>query len=149
MSPVPFIQCVEAGDFNICYDILTGPSTSSGRTHRPHPATWPGCRGAGAFGVQGEAAGEDFVAGGVGPAVASGLLAAVLFFIVDDSRSLEDIVDELGVCHRSYFRRTRLNPLIRAGVVAMTRPDRPNHPDQAYALTDAGAALKARRADGG
>lgn len=133
MSPVPFIQCVEAGGFDICYDILTDPSTSSGRTHRPHPATWFGCRGADAFGVQGEAAGEDFSA----------------YTMCDVSRPLEDIVDELEVCHRSCFRRTRLNPLIRAGVVAMTRPDQPNHPDQAYALTDAGAALKARRADGG
>ena len=58
-------------------------------------------------------------------------------------------MDELGVCHRSCFRRTHLNPLIRGGVLRMTNPDRPNHPDQAYVLTDAGAALKARRADGG
>ena len=58
-------------------------------------------------------------------------------------------MDELGVCHRSYFRRTHLNPLIRGGVLRMTHPGRPNHPDQAYVLTDAGAALKARRADGG
>ncbi len=110
------------------------------------------------FGVQGEAAGEDFVAGGIGPAVALELLAAALFSIVDDSayticmyvtRSLEDVVDELRVRHPSYFRRTHLNPLIRAGVVAMTHPGRPNHPDQAYVLTDAGAALKARRAGGG
>ena len=36
-----------------------------------------------AFGVQGEEAGEDFVAGGVGPAVALGLLAVAPFFLVD------------------------------------------------------------------
>ena len=27
----------------------------------------------------------------------------------------------------------------------MTHPDQPSHPDQAYVLTEAGAALKARR----
>ena len=58
-------------------------------------------------------------------------------------------MDELGVCHRSYFCRTHLDPLIRAGVVAMTHPDRPNRPNQAYVLTDVGAALKARLVDGG
>ena len=31
----------------------------------------------------------------------------------------------------------------------MTHPDQPNHPDQAYVLTEAGAALKAHRAGAG
>ena len=46
-----------------------------------------GCAGAGFFGdavgVQFQEAGEDFVAGGVRPAVAVGLLAAAPFFLVD------------------------------------------------------------------
>ena len=58
-------------------------------------------------------------------------------------------MDELGVCHRSYFRRTHLNPLIRAGVVAMTNSEKPRASNQRYVVTDAGARLKARRADGG
>ena len=36
-----------------------------------------------AFGVQGEEAGEDFVTGGVGPAVAPGLFLPAPFFLVD------------------------------------------------------------------
>ena len=83
--------------------------------------------------------------------MAPGLLAAPLFFLVDDSaytmcdvsRSLEDVVGGLGVRRRNCFRRTRPAPPIRAGVAAMTRLD------QAYVLTGARAALKGRRAGGG
>ena len=67
----------------------------------------------------------------------------------DAPRRLAEIMAALDVANRGHFKKRHLNPLIRAGVVAMTRPDRPNHPDQAYALTDAGAALKARRVGGG
>ena len=67
----------------------------------------------------------------------------------DVPRRLAEIMEALGVTGRNHFRRRHLNPLIRGGVLRMTNPDRPNHPDQAYVLTDAGAALKARRADGG
>ena len=34
---------------------------------------------------------------------------------------------------------------LSGGVLRMIHPDRPNHPDQAYVLTEAGVALKARR----
>ena len=61
----------------------------------------------------------------------------------------EDVVGESGVRHRGYFRRTHLNPLLRGGVIRMIHPDQPNHPGQAYVLTEAGAALKAHRAGAG
>ena len=67
----------------------------------------------------------------------------------DMPRRLTEIMEALGVTGRNHFRRRHLNPLIRGGVLRMTRPDRPNHPDQAYVLTEAGAALKGRRAGGG
>ena len=69
--------------------------------------------------------------------------------LCDVPRRLTEIMAALGVTGRDHFRGHHLNPLIRGGVLRMTHPDRPNHPDQAYVLTDAGAALKARRADGG
>ncbi len=69
--------------------------------------------------------------------------------LCDAPRRLTEIMAALGVTGRNHFRQRYLKPLIRAGVVAMTHPGRPNHPDQAYVLTDAGARLKARRADGG
>ena len=63
----------------------------------------------------------------------------------DVPRSLTDILVELGFTHRTFFRRAHLEPLLRSGVLRMTRPYKPNHPDQAYVLTEAGTALKARR----
>ncbi len=63
----------------------------------------------------------------------------------DEPRSLTDILVELGFAHRTFFRRAHLEPLLRSGVLRMTRPYKPNHPDQAYVLTEAGIALKGRR----
>ena len=60
----------------------------------------------------------------------------------DVPRSLAKIAGELGVRHRGNFRRTHLNPLLRGGVLRMTHPDQPKHPDQAYVLTEAGTKLK-------
>ena len=60
-------------------------------------------------------------------------------------RSMAEIMGELGLTHRTFFRRNHLEPLLAGGVLRMTHPDQPNHPDQAYVLTEAGAALKARR----
>ncbi len=41
-----------------------------------------------------------------------------------------------------------LEPLLAGGVLRMTHPDQPNHPDQAYVLTEAGVALKAHGVKG-
>ena len=68
-----------------------------------------------------------------------------IMMFCDLPRSLADIMGEMGLTHRTFFRRTHLGPLLSGGVLRMTRPDQPNHPDQAYVLTEAGAALKARR----
>lgn len=57
-------------------------------------------------------------------------------------------MDHLGLTHRSYFRRTHLEPLLRGGVLQMTHPDVPNHKDQAYFLSPAGLKLKELRAQG-
>lgn len=63
----------------------------------------------------------------------------------DVPRSMADIMGELGLTHRTFFRRSHLEPLLRGGVLRMTHPDQPNHPDQAYVLTETGVELKARR----
>ena len=64
--------------------------------------------------------------------------------ICDIPRSLTAIMNALGVAGRGYFKRRHLDPLLRGGVLRMTHPDQPKHPNQAYVLTDAGAKLKAR-----
>ena len=63
-------------------------------------------------------------------------------------RSMAEIMGEVGLTHRTFFRRSHLEPLLAGGVLRMTHPDQPNHPDQAYALTEAGVALKVRRVKG-
>ena len=57
------------------------------------------------------------------------------------ARKQADLMGETGFTHRTFFRRTHLEPLIRARLIRMTHPDEPNHPDQAYVVTDAGSGL--------
>ena len=62
----------------------------------------------------------------------------------DTPRRLTEIMDALGAANRGYFKKHHLDPLLANGVLRMTRPDQPNHPEQAYVLTEAGTALRAR-----
>ena len=65
----------------------------------------------------------------------------------DVPRSVAGMLGKLGLTHRTFFRRNHLEPLVRSGVLRVTHPDQPNHPGQAYVLTEDGAKLKARRAN--
>jgi ATP-dependent DNA helicase RecG len=56
-------------------------------------------------------------------------------------RSQADLMNSLGLSHRTFFRRNHLEPLIKANLVRMTHPDEPNHPSQAYVVTEAGLGL--------
>ena len=56
-------------------------------------------------------------------------------------RTQAELMREIGLSHRTFFRRKRLDPLLRAGLIRMTLPDEPNHPDQAYVVTEAGLAF--------
>ena len=69
--------------------------------------------------------------------------------LCDAPRSLVEIVDVLGFARRDYFKKRHLDPLIRAGVIAMTNPEKPRASNQRYVLTEAGTALKAHRVNGG
>ena len=66
----------------------------------------------------------------------------------DVPRRLTEIMDALGVANRGHFKKYYLDPLIRAGIVTMTKPGKPRASDQRYVVTHAGTALKARRAHG-
>ena len=63
----------------------------------------------------------------------------------DVPRSLLDLMKRAGVTHRTFFRRRHVQPLIDAGIIRMTNPDRHNAADQRYVLTETGAALKPAR----
>lgn len=56
-------------------------------------------------------------------------------------RTQADLMKALGVSHRTFFRRTHLEPLIKANLVQMTHPEEPNHPSQAYIITEAGLVI--------
>ena len=66
----------------------------------------------------------------------------------DIPRSLMEIKNALRVTSRRHLKKRHLDPLLRGGVLRMAHPDQPNHPRQAYLLTEAGVALKTRRMDG-
>ncbi len=63
----------------------------------------------------------------------------------DVPRSVPELMESAGVKHRTHFRRTHLLPLVRAGIVTMTNPEKPRAVNQRYILTDAGVALRATR----
>ncbi len=70
--------------------------------------------------------------------------------ILIHSPRIADLMRETGLSHRTFFRRKRLEPLIQAGLIRMTRPDEPNHPDQAYVVSEAAIPLlNAWRTDAG
>ncbi len=56
-------------------------------------------------------------------------------------RSQADLMKTLGLSHRTFFRRKHLEPLMKANLVRMTYPEEPNHPSQAYVVTEAGLGL--------
>lgn len=65
-----------------------------------------------------------------------------ILFLCDLPHSLAVLMSEIGVTHRTFFRRTHLEPMITGGLIRLTFPDQPNHPDQAYVLTEIGVELK-------
>ena len=79
------------------------------------------------------------------------LVTPALTNLTDDQRRImtlcevprmqAELMRKIGLSHRTFFRRKRLDPLLRAGLIRMTRPDEPNHPDQAYVVTEAGLAF--------
>lgn len=58
-------------------------------------------------------------------------------------RSQADLMATMKMSHRTFFRRTHLEPLIQASLVRLTHPEEPNHPQQAYVVTEAGLGLVA------
>ena len=68
--------------------------------------------------------------------------------LCDVPRRLSEIVATLGVTNRGYFKEHHLDPLIQAGIVAMTNPEKPRASNQHYIITEAGTQLKARRMSG-
>lgn len=62
----------------------------------------------------------------------------------DTPRAMKELMELVSVSHRAYFKESYLQPLIDGGLLNLQFPDKPTHPRQRYALTEAGAKLVAR-----
>ena len=60
---------------------------------------------------------------------------------VKSPRLLKEILNALGYNDPYYFKKTFINPLIQAGIISMTIPDKPTSSNQKYVLTDKGVKL--------
>jgi ATP-dependent DNA helicase RecG len=63
----------------------------------------------------------------------------------DTPRQLTELMDLLGVKHRTQFRGFHLRPLVDGGLLTLQFPDKPTHPSQRYSLSEIGAEIVARR----
>lgn len=62
----------------------------------------------------------------------------------DMPRPQKELMELLGVSHRTHFRQFHLQPLLDAGLLQLQYPDSPRHPRQRYVLTVIGAQLVER-----
>ena len=58
--------------------------------------------------------------------------------VLNQSRSRKELQATLELKDRKNFRTQYLDPALEAGWIALKYPDSPNHPKQAYLLTEAG-----------
>ena len=65
--------------------------------------------------------------------------------LVETWRAITDLLENIKVTNRTFFRRTHLNPLIEGGILQLRYPDNPKHSRQAYLLTEAGSRLLENR----
>ncbi|MEX0890216.1 MAG: hypothetical protein WDZ33_01630, partial [Balneolaceae bacterium] len=63
---------------------------------------------------------------------------------LEDEMKRSEIQQKLGLKHDDYFRLNYLEPAMKSGLIEMTFPDSPNHPNQKYRLTARGKKLKRR-----
>ena len=52
--------------------------------------------------------------------------------------SVKEMMQNLNIINRSYFRKKHLKPLLEQGIVLMEYPDIPKHPEQRYYLSKLG-----------
>lgn len=61
-----------------------------------------------------------------------------LLVAVEGEMKRSELQEALGLSHRDHFRDAYLQPALDAGLLEMTRPDKPRSPKQRYRLTEAG-----------
>jgi Fic family protein len=68
----------------------------------------------------------------VGDPVSDPVSRLLAIFRPGEELAIHVMMERLGLKHRTYFRRTFLNPALGAGKIAMTVPESPHHPKQRY-----------------
>lgn len=61
---------------------------------------------------------------------------------LDVEMKRSEIQEKLGLKHDDYFRLHYIEPALKGGFIEMKYPERPNHPNQKYRLTEKGEKLK-------
>ena len=67
---------------------------------------------------------------------------------LDGVMTRHELQNVLSLGNRDHFRKAYLLPALEAGLVEMTRPDKPHSRSQHYRLTTTGKALRAQRRRG-
>ena len=73
----------------------------------------------------------------------------VLSAAVDDARTRAELQSAAGIKHREHFRKTYTEPLVSAGWLEQTIPDKPTSRLQKYRLTEKGRAWLAAQSQSG
>ena len=69
------------------------------------------------------------------------LILELVKVIGEEELSISQLMEKIGLKHRSNFIEYHLNPTIKEGYVRLLYPDKPRHPRQKYLLTVKGLAL--------
>ena len=65
-----------------------------------------------------------------------------LIVFYTETHSFGEMLAFMGLTDRTKFRRKYIHPLLEAGILELTIPDKPNSQNQKYRLTAKGIALK-------
>ena len=65
-----------------------------------------------------------------------------LIVFCTEARSFGEMLAFMGLTDRTKFRRKYIHPLLEAGILELTIPEKPNSQNQKYRLTAKGIALK-------
>ena len=65
-----------------------------------------------------------------------------LIVFCSEARSFSEMLAFMDLTDRTKFRRKYIHPLLEAGIIEQTMPEKPNSQNQKYRLTAKGIALK-------
>ncbi len=67
--------------------------------------------------------------------------------LAQDWRTITELMQGLGLTHRTHFRRHHLEPLLEANLLRLKHPDATRHARQAYVVSEPGLALLRKRSE--